>query len=513
MNGEGTTRGTAEKRRLVANTFANGFSQFASMLASLVFMPMLVASFGITTYGLFMLALSVTAYAALLDLGVGSALTKMVAEHTATGDRKQLTGVISSALLFYLAVGGVVATAMAIVGALAGSIFHLPASQAVLMRNMLWIGAAFQLWYWPSSTARHVLAGLQRYDVLGWTGLLATVLGIAATLAVLVTGAGPVLLVALTGAVTSAVSLVNIGAAARLTPTGRGGHTVALAEPTATHFRAIFAFSWAIFVIQVADVLFYQNTDRILLGIFATATAVGLYEAAAKFNVLLTYLSGVTVSAVLPLASSMGAEGRHASLRALFVRGTKYGSALIAPIAIVLAVFAGPIISAWLGPRFDGQGPVAVVLLLPHVLVCLGLMGDAIVISQGRMAARIPYVFLQAVINVVVSALLIPRLGIIGVAIGTAVAHVVDFPIHIRFLLARTGVTLAAWLREVVAPVYPLLVVPLAIAWALARTGLAHSLPGIAFASAIALGAYWAAVYAIGLTTAERAELRGVLAR
>lgn len=493
----------AEKRRLVVNTVVNGSSQFAAMLASLVFMPLLVRAFGIGNYGLYMLASSVAAYAALLDLGVGSALTKMVAENTATDDRDAMHGAVASALFFYCVVGLVVALAMVVIGWFSAAIFDVTGVQAELLRYMLWVGAVFQLVYWPASTARHVLAGLQRYDVLAWTGVLASLLGIGATVAALVTRQGPLLLVALLGLATAAVSAVNITAAIRLARIPLG----ALTKASGFHIKAIFAFSWAVFVVQVSDALFYQQTDRLLLGVFAGAASVGLYEAAAKFNAILTYFSGLTVSAVLPLASSMGAEKRHASLRSLFVRGTKYGAALIAPIAIVLMVFAEAIVVAWLGARFAGQGLVAQVLLLPHILVCLGIMGDAIIISQGKLAKRIPYIFMQAIMNVVISAILIPRVGIVGVAIGTATAHLVDFPIHIRFLLRETGVTLAEWSREVVLPVYPALLLPAAIAWGLSLTGLSATLPGIAVACAIAIGAYWAALFAFSLTEAERIDV------
>jgi len=49
--------------------------------------------------------------------------------------------------------------------------------------------------------------------------------------------------------------------------------------------RTIFGFSWAVFVIQVCTIIIYQQTDRIVLGIFLGASAIALYEAAGKFLV------------------------------------------------------------------------------------------------------------------------------------------------------------------------------------------------------------------------------------
>lgn len=492
----------SEKRRFAANTVLNGVTQSASMVASLVFMPMLVSSFGLTHYGLFMLASSVTAYASLADFGVGSALTKMVAEHHARNDRSGMAGVVAGALQFYVVAGALVAAVMVGLAFVSGWVFDIGSGDAQVMRNMLLLGAVFQLVYWPTSTARHILVGLQRFDVIAKTSVLATVLAIGATLVVLITGEGPLLLVGLSGVSMSLVALVTVIAAWRLS----GLRRIPLARG-AVHLGAILSFSWPVFVVQLSDTLFYGQTDRLVLGVMIGAAAVGLYEAAAKFSVLVTYLSSFTVAAVLPLASGMAAEERHASLRSLFVRGSKYVAALVAPIAVTLAVLAEPIIEAWLGPDFAGQGMVAALLVLPHALVSLGVMGDAIVISRGRIGKRIPYILAQAALNLVLSIVLAARYGVLGVAIGTAVAHLVDFPLHVRFLLAETGLTSREWLRSVILPVYPPLLVPLAIGLALRDGVLASTLPGLAILAALMVSACWLVTYFTGLGADERVDL------
>jgi len=499
---------TTEKRRFVANTLVNGLAQSAAMIASLVFMPLLISAFGLGQYGLYMLVSSVTAYTALLDLGAGSALTKMVAEHWATGDRDALSGSVASTLSFYTVVGVVVSLVMVGVGFAAQRLFDFDPRSALIFRNMLWVAAVFQLWYWPASTARHVLAGLQRYDLLAGTGVLATALSIAATVWVLVSGSGPIALIALNGAVTAAVALLNIVIARRLA----GVPLLTYRGASRTYLGAIFLFSWPIFAVQVSDAVFYQQTDRVVLGIFAGAAAVGLYEAAAKFNALVAYVSSLTVSAVLPLASSLGAQGRHASLKALLLRGTKYVAALVAPITAVLAVVAAPLIADWLGSGFNGQATVAQVLVLPHMLVCLGVMGDAIVISKGRFGGRIPFVVAQATLNLVLSVALVGRYGVLGVAIGTAVAHVVDFPLHMWFLLRQTETSVGEWVRDVALRVYPLLIVPLAISSALMRTSLAHSIPGILTAALLSLVPYWGLFSVLSLGRDEKHDVRSWLA-
>ena len=501
----------AEKRNLVRNTAANAAAQLAAMFVGFVFMPFLVKTFGLMNYGLFVLVTAVSGYAALLDLGIGSALVRAVAEERATGDRTRREEALGTAIVFYTVIGLFTFVVMMVIGQLSWALFDISGEQADIVRNMLFVGAVLQLWLWPASTARHVLAGLQRYDVIAKTSFLSTGLGALSTIVVVVTHQGPVFFVAINGLAGAIATFAMVLEARRLSGVRRPEIGLA-AWPV---LRRMLVFGTAVAVIDVADVLFYQHTDRLILGIVLGAAAVALYEAAAKINGLVTYLSGLTVSAVMPLASRLDAAGEQEALTSLFVRGTKYGSAFIAPIAGVLVVLANALLSQWLGSDFAEQYRVMQMLVFPHAIICLGLMGDAVLIARGRMGKRIPFIVAQAIGNVALSAILVqPALGIgvMGVAIGTAVAHLVDFPIHIWFLLRETGVSFSDWLRRIVMPVYAPLLLPLAIAWGLMGTPLGESLPGIGAIAAIALGVYWIVFYRFSLSGTERRDFGAVFA-
>ena len=65
--------------RLVRNTLANGAGQVLAIVISLALTPFLIDGLGITAYGVFSLALSLTffgGYAALADLGVEGAAVR-----------------------------------------------------------------------------------------------------------------------------------------------------------------------------------------------------------------------------------------------------------------------------------------------------------------------------------------------------------------------------------------------------------------------------------------------------
>jgi O-antigen/teichoic acid export membrane protein len=497
----------SEKRRIVTNTLANGASQLASMLSALIFMPWLISRFGLADFGLYMLASSVGAYATLLDFGVGATLVKMIAEKSAVDDRDSVGELISNALAFYLIIGLLASATMLVVGANAETLFNVSADSARLLRNLMFVAAGSSLWAWPVSTAGYVLAGRQRYTLSARVGIVATLANIVVTAAVVLLHQGPLALMLGTTAVGVAAGIVVVALARRELK----GIRVAVGRVSRGALTTIFRFSWTIFVVQLCTVVIYQQTDRIVLAVFVGASAIALYEAAGKFQGFVTQIVGFANSAVLPMASHLDSQGRDSAIRTLFLRGTKYTLALVTPVVVVLIVLARPLLQHWLGDSFAAQALAAQIMVSHQLLTAGTYLGDNMIVGMGKLSKRLPFAVAFALANLLLSLALVRSFGILGVVLGTVIPYYIDYPIHMRQLLRWLDVPTRRWLREVVLPTYPLLVIPLVICVFALGTPLAGSLLGIAGTGTVAVALYWLALIAVGLSSTEKAELMAAL--
>lgn len=471
-------------------------------------MPLLIHEFGMATYGTYVLVTSIAGWVALLDFGVGPSLVKMMAEHLARDEHERIGNLALTSLVFYLVVGIVVAGLLTGLAFVSASVFKVSGADAMLLKRMLLVAAVFALWMWPANTSVYVLGGFQRYTVTACVQLGVTLSIIAAYVVVLTRHSGPFTLFVAVSAITMIGSLVNVSVAWRAVR-----HiTTARPQLRMPELRRIFDFSWAIFLIQLSTVVLYQNTDRVVLGVFIGTAAIALYEPVSRFQSLVVQLVAFTNSAVLPMASHLDASQSSERLKQLFLRGTKYTLAFVTPLVIVLIVLARPILDHWVGPVFALQANNARILLAPQLLIVGGVVGDSIITGIGKLPKRIPYAMAITAANLVLSVVLVQRLGILGVVLGTAIPYLIDYPFHIRLLLREIDVPLGRWMREVIAPIYPLLAVPTAICVAGLFTPLAGSLVGLAALGAFAAGACYASILVFGLTDSERLELSGILA-
>src|SRR6266700_2547428 len=102
-------------RLLARNTVWNLLGQLLPMAVAVVTIPVLVRGLGLDRFGVLSLAWIVIGYFSLFDLGIGRALTKLVADKLAADDEKSIPPLAwTSLLLMFLlgSLGGVVTLAI-----------------------------------------------------------------------------------------------------------------------------------------------------------------------------------------------------------------------------------------------------------------------------------------------------------------------------------------------------------------------------------------------------------------
>lgn len=496
------------KRRIVRNTSANAIAQAVSMLTSFVFVPLLLTAFGVANYGVMVLAASVASFSAILDLGVGSVLVRMVAERNARNDHLGVRQAERSAALFFGAIGVVVAATMVLLGEFASVLFKLTGDQAFMMRYMLWITAGAQVFYWPTSAARGGLSGLQRFDLVAGISLVMSAIDVAGVIGVLILHRGPVVLVGVRAVETVVGATLYVALFQRLVPRVAERIRASLQD-----IRSMIRSGSSIFTLTIAQLLGRQQTDKLVLGIFIGPAAVGIYEIASKMVTLVSTVTSISASAVLPVAAELNARDEHEAMRSLFLRGSKILVTIAVPVIAILMAIATPFIAAWCGPGYATVVPAAQILLLSQAAVPLYELGDQLLIAKDRFSAVVPAGLTCALLNVALSVTLVHFFGMVGVALGTLGAMTAEFPWFAAVLSRELGQPIPQWIRFAAWPLYPLLVVPVALAYTASRMPLGGSLMGLAVIGAAALGIFWLIATFIAYSKVERHDLLSILYR
>jgi O-antigen/teichoic acid export membrane protein len=494
--------------RLVRNTLANGAASVFGVLVFLVLTPFMIDQLGAAAYGVYTLALTLSflgGYAALTDLGIEASTARFVAEARVHGDDDLVNRLASTTLVFFGSLAFVLAPLIAGLSFLLVDIFDVPTNlrdQAIVCFALTGAQLLFEM---PARTYFAVLEGTQRFTAYQACQVVRLLAQAAMFVAVLVLGLG---IGALGGAMALSSLLVLVLAhrlAHRVVPGLHVSPRLASRELLST----MLGYGGALMGLRLSGTL-YQQMDRVIIGVAMGPRFVTTYEIANKIRSAAALVQSVAASALVPAAAF--ARAQPEVLREMFLRGTAYTAAASLPVAASIAIFARPLISAWIDPKYAGAVTPTRLFAIYLALASVQIVGATIVVALGHVRFMVQVTVLTVLADLVVSILLVGPLGINGVIIASIGSFAAASFWPMRFFLRRFEVPVRTFVRRTLRPQVPgllaqaLTAVPLL--WLADRT---ESIVAVGSLALLSIAVSLAAFVGSGLRGQQREELFRVL--
>lgn len=406
---------------LARNTVWNIIGQIAPMVVGLFAIPRLIHSLGTDRFGVLTIAWMVVGYFSFFDLGLGRAMTNIVAQKLATDRYDELPAIIWTANVL-----------MAVLGVMGGIVLALLAP--IIVHNLLRTPPALQAetlraFYLMSlsvpfviSTAgfRGILEARQRFGLIN---VVRIPMGVA-------TFAAPLLVLPWTNDLTAVIGILVVVrfafwfvyALLALRDMPLLLHLVVID----THLLPMLFNSGAWMTVSnvVSPIMAYL--DRFLVGMLLSLTAIAYYatpfEIVTKLLILPTAIVGVLFPA---FSTALVANSERAGK--LFRRSVKYVVLVLLPLTLTTVMFAQNGLSLWLGPAFASHST--------RVLQCLAIgvfangianIPFALVQGAGRADITGKLHLLELPFYLAIVWVLTKHLGIEGTAIAWTIRVIVD---------------------------------------------------------------------------------------
>ncbi|MGB8275855.1 MAG: flippase, partial [Alphaproteobacteria bacterium] len=347
----------------------------------LVAVPILLHGLGTDRFGLFTLAVIVIGYVSLFDLGLGQALTKLVADRLGDVEsRKEIPALIWTTLVVMFGVGMILSALLALSapGIVGGGTLKIPPGLAAEVRTSLFILAATLPVVICSAGLRGVLESYQRFDL----GCIVRIASGSATylapLAALALSADLPKAVAAVAIGRVLAALINLWFIARIVP--ELAHDVRfdrkLVKPLAQFG------GWVTVTSVIYPLLMYL--DRFLVGGLVSTAAIAYYGTPYDIVTRLWFVPWALTGVLFPAFATMtkSAPGRT---QALFLNAVKYVFLAMFPAALLLIAFAHEGLQLWLGADFAGHSaPVVRWLAVGVFLNSFAQIAGVLVTGSGR---------------------------------------------------------------------------------------------------------------------------------
>jgi len=413
---------------LFKNVGANWALNGLQILVLLKLAPFVVETLGPAQNGLWVTIVSLTGVLSLLILGVPVASVRYIAEHVAKGDTERANAAVSTCLGICLGLG---LAALAIGAALLAffDACYLRGPQAAGFAPETLQGARIAL----AVVIAQVAAGFAmrlpygifdaHHDFVVRNAIMAgeLLLRLGLTLGLLAWRASLPVLASVQVACMLFEFLVAVAVLKRRHPGIRFG----LAGFDRSLVRAILGFSVFAMLLNVGNLLAFRS-DALVIGARLDASQVTFFDIGNKFFDPMTGLLIAVGAVVMPMTTKLHASGEHEELRRLFLKWSKISLSLVLLIGVFLLVLGPEFLGWWVRPEFSGPSGDVLRVLMASFLVYLPVRGVALPVLLGLGKPKAPAMALLAMgaLNLALSLVLVGPLGILGVAIGTAVPNV-----------------------------------------------------------------------------------------
>lgn len=364
------------------NVLANSTSRLWAAAVSLAAVPFYVRFLGIEAYGVIGLYLALGPILSVLDLGLGTTLTRRVAQLSlSAGNSSEIRDLVRTLEALYWTVGIVLGIGLAVLAPLIAASWiqpeHLQADAIAQALVFMGIALACQ---WPLALYTGGLVGMQRQVLASaLSAAIVTVRNVGAVIVLWQVDASLQAFFAWQILVSLAETLLTAWALWRSLPAGAARPRARLST-----LREVWRFAAGVSGISLLAVVLTQ-IDKIILSRVLPLAEFGYYSLAYRVAVGLFYLAGPVNTAFFPRFAQLALAEDKRPLARLYHAGCQLLSVAVVPLAIVVAVFPAAFLQLWLlDPDVVRQtSPILRLLMIGTALNALMTLPLALQLAHG----------------------------------------------------------------------------------------------------------------------------------
>jgi O-antigen/teichoic acid export membrane protein len=336
------TKGHLLARNVIWNLIGNG----APMIVAVFSIPILIRELGKDRFGVLALAWALIGYASLFDLGLGRALTQLVAKKLGAGEDREVPTLVWTSLLLMLLLGLAGALAVVLLSPwLVHRALNVPvALQPETLRSFYLLGLSIPLVI-GTAGLRGLLEAHQRFKIINALRIPMGIYSFASPLLVLPFSKNlfPVVGVLVAGRVAGWAAHLIV--CLRVVPELRQGIAwqAAAAGP-------LLRFGGWMTVSNIVGPLMV-TLDRFLIGALVSMAAVAYYATPYELVTKFWLIPGSLVAVMFPAFSTSFAQDRNRTA-ILYGRCVKYVFFILFPAVVLTVGLARSGLTLWLGTDF-----------------------------------------------------------------------------------------------------------------------------------------------------------------
>lgn len=434
--------------KLIRGASTNVLEHGLKVVVMFITTPLMVGCLGKVDYGIWLLAIAIIAYFRLLDLGVSFAGSRYLGISLGAGDRAEYKSLVCDLFRLFVRIG-LVTLALTIFAVWAMPLFiNEPGMLATVRILVAGFGMATALRFF-TRIYEVILKSHVRYDLIGVSSIIKTILQAAMVIGLLLAGHGlmTLLVVHILIDVFDQLLLVIFARRVESDLRLRGQHvgvgrTAELLRYSATS------------MVTNAGHSLRQGIDPLIITHVSGIATLPAYSVGVRFlGVFADVVNAIFGGNLISAFSQLHGRGDAESLIKHFLQAVRYSTVVTTLGGCMLMMLGPAFVMRWVGPDFAVSGMVLWILTPVTTLSLCQYPVWALFYSQNKQHWLAVFTMVSGIFNLALSFYLAWRIGWTGVVWATCVEMALAFGLATPWLVKRVcAVPLKRYLPQILVP-------------------------------------------------------------
>ncbi len=406
--------------KIIRNTIFNTTGRFIGIVVAFFMTPYIVGHLGVERFGIWAIVGVLTGYIGLLDFGIGTSFVKYIAEFYAKKDYEKINELINTGFVFYSVLAALIIVPGFFVTNPLLVVFHIPDVMRSEASFVFLVGIVLFSMSNALSPFNSILEGLQLMDISNKVNVVMSIPNIIGTIFFLEKGYGLSGLMINNAINFVLMSLLKIIISFKILPEIRFDPSLFSREM----FKKLFEFGYKLQFSRLAYLVNFQ-TDKLLITYFLGIGFVTFYQLGTTILQRVREIPLLMVSALVPAVSEIATKHGHSALTELHLRGSKYLIFVSTPFLFFLMTNASLIMLVWMGRGYERAALVIQVLSIGYFAATISGVASTVAVGVAKTEFEMRYGMLMVPLNLIMSYILIIKMGFVGAVAGTSLSLVI----------------------------------------------------------------------------------------
>jgi O-antigen/teichoic acid export membrane protein len=388
-------------------------------IVALLLIPFIINHLGISDYGIYSLVSALAGYLIVLEFGLANTTIRFLSVYKANDDKVRESEFISSIIVIYGALTLFVVGVGLIVWVKLPEIFHLSmnTNEIALLQSafiVLLINVAITL---MSNSVTGIISAYQCFQFQKTTEIIVFIARCIIVVVCLQAGLGVLAIVVIdtiTNLVHSVIRFVYIQRNIDIKFQAK--------LPEKATMNEIFVYSFFIALNVIVNQVNWR-VDNLIVGTLTNSKMLGIFNIGSQLVFSFIAFASAISNIFTPKIVQMVKQNVASSiLMTQLCTIGRYQMMVLGYIFVVFTVFGELFIHLFVGTEFSEAYWVAFIPMLPFMFVLAQTSTNAVLQALNKHKVRSVLLLVTALGNIVISIILVKQVGMIGAALGTAIA-------------------------------------------------------------------------------------------